>query len=532
MRGRGQVRRAEIIALLSLAADLAMGQPMGFGLRSCVLGMSLAEALGYGAEAKAEVYYHALLRYAGCTAQTDTLTALFGDEIALRQDFALIDPARSLELLPMVFRHVWQKSSERAPHEFLGSLLQGLMNSRRASAAVFEGHCEAAGRLAFRLGLRPEVIRNLGQLYERWDGKGLPGGLAGEAIAPAVRVVVFAQDAIVLNAALTPDGAADVLRQRRGAAYEPAVVDAYVGQRDALLAGADEAEPWERVLALEPEPARALSEAELDDAVPVISDFIDLKSPVIAGHSRAVAALAAGAAEAAGLPASDVTDLRRAGLLHDLGYAAIPAQFRLGEGGGAEHVRLHPYYGERLLSRSPALAHLGVLVAEHHERLDGSGFHRGRKAAELSLASRLLAVAEAYQGLIENRPFRVTLTPAQAANAVRQDARNGLFDGAAVDAVLRAAGLHFRGKKPSLVAGMTAREVEVLRLVALGHPIKDIATGLGIAPKTVDNHIQGVYAKIGVKTRAGATLFAIEHGLLPYRANVGDSPQAPGRVAH
>ena len=512
-----EVHRGELVATLSLATDLAMGQPMGFGLRSCLASVALADRLGLAAADRLQTYYQALLRYAGCTGQTDMLVALFGDEIALRQDFARLDAAQAGQLLPVVFRHLVAAGEGRNPLAFLGGLIQGMVESRGTSALVFEAHCEVAGRLAQRLGLPAAVAGNLGQLYERWDGKGQPNGLSGEAVAPAVRVVSLVQDALVLLGVLPREQALATLLSRRGGAYDPQIVDALLADPDLLAPVVEDDALFGAVLAAAPEPDPPLSAAGIDAAAEVIADFIDLKSPVIAGHSRAVAALAAAAAENAGLPAGDVADLRRAGLLHDLGYMAIPARLRLASassGDKSEQGRLHPYYGERLLARSVALSPIGAIIAEHHERLDGSGFHRGIKGTQISLSGRILAAAESYQSLIENRPFRVTQTPAQAAGTLNKAAREGSLDPIACRAVLDAAGHHLRSGKPVFAAGLTAREIEVLRLVAAGQSTKQVARLLELSPKTVDNHVQSIYAKAEVRTRAGATLFAIEHGLL------------------
>jgi HD-GYP domain-containing protein (c-di-GMP phosphodiesterase class II) len=397
----------------------------------------------------------------------------------------------------------------------VASVLQGLVASQKAAAESIAGHCEVAERLAERLGFGAAVRRNLGQIYERWDGRGLPRGLAGEAIAPAVRVVSFAQDAIVLRAAFGPEIAQAKLEGRRGGAYEPRLVDRFIAHADALTAGLDAA-TWAAVLALEPAPQAPLSEQEFDAACLAMADFADLKSPYSVGHSRAVAALAAEAARRSGLPEADVVDLTRAGLLHDIGQVAVPARVWLKAApfndSDWEQVRLHTYYGERVLARPAALARCGAIVAQHHERADGSGYHRGVRGSGLSLQGRLLAAAEAYQNKIEPRPHRAALSAQAAANALKREVREGRLDGDAVSAVLAAAG-HGVPVRRELVAGLTAREVDVLRAVARGQSMKEIARTLGISPKTVDNHMQSIYAKIGVKTRGGATLFAIEHGL-------------------
>jgi HD-GYP domain-containing protein (c-di-GMP phosphodiesterase class II)/DNA-binding CsgD family transcriptional regulator len=245
----------------------------------------------------------------------------------------------------------------------------------------------------------------------------------------------------------------------------------------------------------------------------VFADFIDLKSPAIAGHSRAVSALAEATAGLANFSREDRALVRRAGLVHDIGYTAIPGTQRYARE-VSERGRLHPYFAERLLQRAPGLSAIGTIIAQHHERLDGSGFHRGSRGPDLSTASRLLAVAEAYQSLIEDRPGRGAMSPKQAAQWLRDEARRGGLDGEAVQRVLEAAGQSERTKTPPLVGGLSAREFEVLQAVARGGTNKAVGRELGLSPKTIDNHIQSIYAKLGVKTRGGATLFALEHGLL------------------
>jgi HD-GYP domain-containing protein (c-di-GMP phosphodiesterase class II) len=509
------VRRAEILAALSMATDLAMGQPVEFALKSCVLGMRLGEALGLGDEELGEIYHHALLRYVGCNAETYSMVTLFGDEFELRRDFALVDSGRAAEMMSFVFSHLRRARDDAGTYELLAHITRGLLTAKTTAAETLAGHCEVAERLAERLGLSRAVQRNLGQIYERWDGRGLPRGLKGEAVAPAVRVVTLAQDAIVLRAAHGDDAALAKLKARRGGAYDPRVADRFLRAAPELIGGIDVVS-WEAVLALEPKPHADLSEAEFDAACLAIADFTDLKSPYTPGHSRAVSALAGDAARRCGLPEADVVDVARAGLLHDLGQVAVSARILIKPGplsdAEREQVRLHPYFGERVLSRPKALARLGAIVGQHHERLDGSGYHRGARAAALIPQGRILAAAEAYQELIETRPHRPAHSTEAAAEALKQESRAGRLDADAVAAVLAAAG-HRSTQRRRLVAGLTEREIEVLRLIARGHSTKEIARSLGISPKTVDNHIQHFYAKIAVKTRAGATLFAIEHGL-------------------
>jgi len=270
------------------------------------------------------------------------------------------------------------------------------------------------------------------------------------------------------------------------------------------------------VIRLEPGPRRYLTASQFDAACEAIADFTDIKSPYLLGHSTGVARLASGAARRSGLPEAEVSMVRRVGLLHDIGRVAVSAGI-WGKPGSLsdpewEKVRLHPYYTERILARPQALADLGAVASLHHERLDGSGYHRGLRT--LPPAARLLAAADVYQALIEPRPYRPPRTPEQAADELNREVRAGRLDREAVHNVLLTAGHSVGRTRRDMVAGLSEREVEVLRLVARGLSIKEIAHQLIIAPKTVDNHIQHIYAKIGVTTRAGATLFAMENHLL------------------
>ena len=180
-----------------------------------------------------------------------------------------------------------------------------------------------------------------------------------------------------------------------------------------------------------------------------------------------------------------------------------------------ELVRLHAYHGERVLARSPRLAPLGALAGAHHERLDGSGYHRGSDGARLPAEARLLAAADCYQAMTSARPHRERLSLERAAAELQAQVRAGRLDSAAVQAVLTVAGHTGKAGSRAFPAGLSDREAQVLALLARGHSNRQIASQLGITPKTAGHHVEHLYAKIGVSTRAAAALFALEHGLLP-----------------
>jgi HD-GYP domain-containing protein (c-di-GMP phosphodiesterase class II) len=298
------------------------------------------------------------------------------------------------------------------------------------------------------------------------------------------------------------------------------VVDALVGDGERWLAEIGD-DPYVRVLNAEPAPVRSIAADRLDVALGAVADFTDLKSSWFRGHSTGVADLAVAAAQAAGLSADDATAVGRAALVHDVGQVGIPSGIwdRPGPLSAEqwERVRLHPYLSERVLRRCTLLAPFAELAARHHERADGSGYHRGVAGDQLDLGSRVLAAADAYHSMTEVRPHRPALSQAAAASELLDEAAAGRFGRREVDAVLDAAGQSVR---PTTVArathpaGLTDREVEVLRLIARGRANKPVAAPLGISPKTVGHHVEHIYVKAGVTTRSGATLFAMEHGLL------------------
>jgi HD-GYP domain-containing protein (c-di-GMP phosphodiesterase class II) len=284
-----------------------------------------------------------------------------------------------------------------------------------------------------------------------------------------------------------------------------------------LFGDLDSATSWDAVIAAEPALEVVVSDEKFEDVLEAIGDFTDLKSPWTMGHSRGVADLAAEAARGYGLPADDVVTVRRAGLVHDLGRLGVSNAIwdKRGELTQAEmeRVRLHPYLSERMLAFSPALAPLGAIAVQHHERLDGSGYPRGLSGDAITPAGTILAAADTYHAMTEIRPHRPARSREEAASELRAEVAAGRLDGDAADAVLRAAG-HRVKRRREWPAGLTAREVEVLRLVARGLSNKEIAAELVISRKTAGSHVEHIYTKIGVSNRARASLFAMKHGLM------------------
>jgi HD-GYP domain-containing protein (c-di-GMP phosphodiesterase class II)/DNA-binding CsgD family transcriptional regulator len=389
---------------------------------------------------------------------------------------------------------------------------------RRDVGEMLANHWYAADQLAEAVGLEDGVRTTVMQTFERWDGKGAPYGARGDEICLASRIVNLADVLEVYQRTEGTISALEMACERSGTQFDPALVDVVVGHdSDELFRGLDEATTWNAVIAVEPGLGRTLTDEELDETLAAFADFIDIKSPYTLGHSRGVADLAAGAGTGLGLASEEVRRLRRAALLHDLGRLGVsnavwdktgaltPAQ--------TERVRLHPYLTERMLASCAELASLAEIAVQHHERLDGSGYPRGLRGQSLTVAGRVLAAADAYHAKLEERPYRTAVPADQAAAWLRGEVRAGRLDGEAADAVLTTAGHAVRRRK-DWPAGLTTREVEVLRLLARGLSNRDIADRLTISRRTVDNHIDHVYTKLGVSNRARAGLLAVRYGLM------------------
>ncbi|MGY1780640.1 HD domain-containing phosphohydrolase [Geodermatophilus sp. SYSU D01036] len=508
------LRLTELVASISLATDLVSGQPLEHALRTCRLSVTVARSLGLDDGTVADVHFVALLRFLGCTADAPELARLAGgDNLGLMAAMAPVYMGSAAEGVRTLVRTTGRDS----PLPRRAGLVAGALASSRTEVS----HCEVGARLAARLGLGPGVVEALAHAYERWDGRGLPDGLSGAEIPAAIRVVVVARDAVLWHRTGSA-AATDVLARRRGRAYDPAVVDAV---RAVGIPAADDPAVWEEVLAGEPDPVRRVGSAGLDRAMAAVGDFADLRSTWTLGRSARLAATARAAGAACGLPAPDVATLTRAAAVADVGAVGVPSGIwqRRGPLGvdDAERVRLHPYLSERVLGRCAQLRPVAALAGAHHERLDGSGYHRGSAAGQLPGPARLLAAADVWTALREDRPHRPAIAATAARDVLWREAAEGRLDRTAVEAVLSVEGAAARRPRAPRPAGLSEREVEVLRLIARGHSNREVARRLWISTKTVGHHVEHVYAKIGVTTRPAAALFAMEHDLL---GEWGDHP--------
>jgi HD-GYP domain-containing protein (c-di-GMP phosphodiesterase class II) len=506
------LRRAELLAAISLAIDLGLGQPMEHMLRSSLIATRIAERMSLGEKQRATVYYANLVGWLGCHADSHELAAHFGDDIAFRADTYAVDMT-GLPFLRLMVSHVgrglpaWERGIRSAAF---------VLTARNQVAKLIHSHCSSAGVLSDRMGLDRQVGEALAYMFERWDGRGLPKGARGHDIPVEIHIVHLAD---VVEVHLRAGGLGrvlDVVRSRSGTQFSPAVAEIFARDATAILDGLLDMDVWTAALAQAPDRHVTLDGDEIDELLRAMADFVDLKCPCTPGYSRGVADLATAAARQLRMPPADIARLYRAGLVHGLGRLGVSNQIWDKKGPLStaewERVRMYPYLTGRILSRVSALESVVSVATKHAERIDGSGFPRGLAGAELTAQDRLLAAAVSYQQLLEPHPDRTALNPAPPATQLRHEARTGRLDPDSVEAVLAAAG-HRASRRTALPAGLTAREVEVLRLVAQGRSNRQIAAGLFIAEKTARNHVERVYAKLGVNNRTQATLAAIDRGL-------------------
>jgi HD-GYP domain-containing protein (c-di-GMP phosphodiesterase class II) len=512
--GERPIRAAEVVGALSLATDLGTGQPLEHALRTAVLAIHLGELAGASARELADTYYIALLHASGCTSNGHEAAQVYDDDIAHRAAFFLIDATNPAEVLAFYRANI---GAGRSPEVRAALIEEAIANAGPRAREAFATMCEVAQRFAGWLGLGANVQAALEYVFARWDGRGFPDA-RGDAIPFPMRLLHVARDISLFLSAAGPEEARGVLERRAGAAYEPRLAELALRHLDEMLADLDEARMWEQAVEIEPFPQVWIAGARVDAAFAAIAALTDLKSPWFREHSTGVGDLAEAAAWRLGLPAASVTLLRHAALAHDLGRVGVsnaiwekPGRLGFGEW---ERVRLHPHFTERAFAQSLELASIGVLAGSHHERLDGSGYHRGTRAAALDQSARILAAADCYAAMREARPYREGLEAPAAEAELLREAKGGRLDPEAVDAVLAAAGHRVAQRPRELPSGLTERELEILLVLVRGKSNQEIADDLRISAKTVGHHVQHVYEKTGVRSRAAATLWAFEHDLV------------------
>ena len=496
---------------LSLASDLGTGAPLEESLRRCVVATRLARSVGCTDREVSDVLYTSLLQHLGCTAYSHESARIWGDDVASTRLAFLTDFSDTKDVWRTWVRGLAEVTDTSRARVLATTLRAG----KKVEAEGPPATCEVARDASRRLGLPEPVQTGLFHALAMWNGKGHPA-TAGSEIPLCARVLHVASTAVLFLHHAGPEAASAQVRRRSGSYLDPDLADAFGAGAPALLDGIDVLDPYELVLDAEPDPVRLVDEEAMEKVARTFGDLVDLKSPSLHGHSAGVGDVASAAATELRLD-EHARRVRIAGFLHDVGRVGVSSRIwdKAAPLTGAERdqARLHPYHSERILSRVPALAETARLAGQHHERCDGSGYHRGAAAAQQTMPSRVLAAADAYRTLVEGRPHHPAVSTDEACERLGAHARAGRLDADAVAAVQNSVGLR-RIRRPPRPAELTERQVDVIRLLASGASNPEIAKRLSISGRTAEHHVQDVYAKIGTSTRAGAALFAMEHGLL------------------
>lgn len=515
-----ETRVAELLAALSLTTDLAGGVPFEKGLQVCVLADEFARGLGVDEETRATVFQAALLRSVGCTSHAPENAALFVDDTAFQRALKQLDPADP-EVFGAQMEHFgdWAEESPQLAQRFLEvAPTEGPIAASNA--------CEVSRALAPVVGCTARVVAVLDDVYERWDGLGIPSGKSGDALAWEARVLHVAEQAVTARTRRGDNGALAEVERRAGGHLDPHLARSFVERGPMFLAALGTADVLGEALSREPWPRREVGAAELGELCRVLGTVADLKSTYLIGHSQHVARVVSAAATADGVPDESRDRLAAAAMLHNLGCAIVPSSMldavATSSTAAQERMRLHGYWTRRILERCPSLTGLEPLTrpaAALHAAFAEGGYLRWTRPpdlpahASLPREARLLEAAEAYASLTEPRPGRPSLTAEEAAHHLCWAVEEDRLDAKAADLVLVGAGQHAPRRTPP--GRLTAREVEVLRLAARGRINREIAAQLYISERTVGHHLAHVYDKTGLRTRAGVAVWAVENGLLP-----------------
>jgi HD-GYP domain-containing protein (c-di-GMP phosphodiesterase class II) len=505
------MRLAEVIGALSLAADLASGLSLEKGLRTVLVATRLGRSLSANKDAAQAIFWVSALRSVGCTAFAPEQAALAaGDDNSVRQTLIYTDFDQPLD----VARRVLSGFAPEAPLLGRAASVARFLLDREMRQRYAKAHCESAQFFARSLGMPEAVSRELDVTGERYDGTGRLG-LSGERLPLSARVADVADVLELFARSGGRELARSVLVARRGKTLDPGLVDLALAELEPLLANLHAGSVWEEYLAAEPGPARQEPD-DADHGCVALGRFADLKSVYTLTHSRRVTQLAEAAGRAADLDGLSLTLLRRAAAVHDLGRVAIATGIwdkkQPLNALEWQRVRSHSQHTEQILA-SARLPDLAAVAGAVHERGRGHGYHRGVSLDGLPLLAKIVAAADVGSALGEARPHRPALDDEARIKELRGLGRIGALDPRAVGYVLQALGVRSRGKT-AWAGGLSDREVRLVRLVAIGRTHKEIGTLLGVSARTAQKHVMNVYEKLGLESRAGLALYAVERGLL------------------
>ncbi len=507
---------AGLLCALSFATSVALGERMQHGLRTAYIGLQLADFLGAEDEDREAVYYGALLKDTGCTSCGAALAAFFPNQPLPNADMMLTDRSQIERMMTMFTRYVPRDSALPARIAKFASFVIHCEPVMRESVA---GHCEVAELFARRLGFGRHVQRAVRFQWERWDGGVFASGLNKDEAPLAARLLHLAQMVEFAHGVAGPAGVEQLVKDRSGARFDPAIGDAFLALCRQPAFGQflqREEDSRASIIAMAPGTTAGHETGDRTDAVcEALADLADAKTGTFR-HSLTVANVAVGIARRLDLPVAEQHRLRRAALLHDVGTVALPMgllrKHTTRSERDEEQFQLHPHYTERILNEAGTFRDLAGDAAAHHERLDGTGYHRRLTAGQLGTGARVLIVADRYSELIEKG------SEPDAALHELSSFIGSWLDGSCYEALVRSRETaqprqEVRTQRGLPAANLSDREVEVLRLLVRGMNNPEIGAALVISRKTVEHHVEHIFNKLGVTSRTAAVAYAVQTGL-------------------
>lgn len=433
------LRVSEVLASLSFALDVTEGQPEGHSIRNTMIGMRLAEEIDLSDERRTALFYALLLKDLGCSSNAAKICYLFGtDDHAVKRDVKTRDWSTVKGTLEYLYYNVARGGGIR---DKIRSLWHWAKGGEDAARELIEIRCEQGAGIARSLGFPEDTVRAIHDLDEHWDGNGYPDGLAGEEISFLARILSISQTVAVFVREYDRETAYEMAEERRGTWFDPELVDALHAIRDdgAFWESLETEDPREELRSWEPEDrAVPATDERLDLISRAFARVVDAKSPWTYRHSERVTEFALAVGRRLGMGDDDLRELRRAALLHDIGKLGVSNMILDKEGPLTdeeyEQVKRHPVYSRKILARVSPFEQVAEIAGRHHERLDGSGYDRGLEGDELSVKERALSVADVYEALRADRPYRDPFDRGEALGILREDAGTAL-DERAVDAL-------------------------------------------------------------------------------------------------
>lgn len=430
---------SEIISALSYALDLTEGQPPGHCLRSCWIGFNIGKELALPAESLRDLYYTLLLKDAGCSSNAARLFQLYGsDDLTIKHNFKLVDSQKFSEVAKFIFKNTGLETGMLEKYQKLARMV---LDGEKLANEVIKTRCYRGAAIAKQFGLSNDVSNSIRYLDEHYNGKGRPAGLKGDKIPLYARVALLSQVVDVFFAVGGPQAAMAEANSRSGTWFDPQIVRCFnlVAKSPAFWETLMQEQLEDLIVTLEPQAAvYYVTDDQLDIVAQAFADIIDTKSPFTYGHSSRVTEYTDKIAAQLGLGDDRRRWLRRGALLHDIGKLGVSNSILDKPGKLTEEefakIKLHPKYTEDILSRISIFEELAQVAGAHHERLDGKGYHKGLKEADICLETRILTVADIYDALSAERPYRAAL-PVEKALAILEEDCGRAVDEHCLDAL-------------------------------------------------------------------------------------------------